>query len=136
MTVMPALKDPRLFARYFGISVLGTIVDYTFALLLAGLFAVPLVGASTCGFILGSVVNYFGHTLFSYAHTDKRNLSILGYGRYFFAVLFSLFVRLAVVGILEYLSALPFWLVLLVSIGASFVVTYVISTLWVFRRPG
>ena len=129
------LKDKRLLLRFLSISVLGTIADYLLALLLVLTFAAPYVFASICGFVLGSFVNYCGHNIFSYEHTDKGTISLLGYGKYLLAVLSSLVARLAVVAGLGYATNLPFWFILLVAIGASFVTSYVISTLWVFRKP-
>ncbi|NOD49758.1 MULTISPECIES: GtrA family protein [unclassified Ruegeria] len=129
------LKDKRLFFRFLSISVVGTTADYLLAVLLALVFSAPYVLASTCGFILGSAVNYCGHNVFSYEHTDKSTISFLGYGKYLLAVLSSLVSRLAVVAGLGYVTALPFWFILLVAIGASFITSYVISTLWVFRKP-
>ncbi|WP_420587364.1 GtrA family protein [Ruegeria sp.] len=130
------LKDKRLLLRFLAISALGTVADYLLALLLAGLLSAPYAIASTLGFILGSVINYFGHNIFSYEHTSRNTISLKGYGKYFLAVLSSLVIRLAVVEGLAFTTALPFWIILLVAIGASFVANYVISTLWVFRRPG
>ena len=129
------LKDKRLFARFFSVSIFGTIADYLLALFLAGVFAFPIVLASTCGFILGAFVNYCGHTIFSYEHTSKDSISLVGFGKYLAAILVSLLVRVAVVALLGYFSALPFWFILLCAIGASFISSYVISTLWVFRKP-
>jgi putative flippase GtrA len=128
------LKDKRLFARFFSVSIFGTIADYLLALLLVSVFASPFVFASTCGFIVGAFVNYCGHTIFSYEHTSKASISVVGFGKYLIASLFSLLVRLAVVALLGYFSALPFWFILLCAIGASFISSYVISTLWVFRK--
>ncbi|WP_170507680.1 GtrA family protein [Ruegeria arenilitoris] len=130
------LKDKGLFFRFLGISALGTIADYLLALLLAVLLLAPPVLASTCGFVLGSVINYCGHNIFSYEHTSQSTISVRGYVKYFMAVISSLVVRLAVVAGLGYVTTLPFWFILLVAIGASFAVNYVISTLWVFRKPG
>lgn len=130
------LKDKRLFFRFLSISVLGTIADYLLALLLVAIFSIAYVPASTCGFILGSMVNYCGHNIFSYEHTNRETISVRGYVKYLLAVLSSLLVRLAAVAVLGYLTALPFWFILLIAIGASFVTSYVISTLWVFRKTG
>ncbi|SLN75886.1 GtrA family protein [Ruegeria meonggei] len=130
------LRDKRQFFRFFGVNILGMIADYLLAVLLASFFGTPYVLAVTCGFILGSFVNYCGHNIFSYEHTSRETISALGFGKYLLAVLFSLIVRLIVVAALDYISLLPFWLILLAAIGVSFVVSYVISTLWVFRKPG
>ena len=131
---MGNLKDKRQFVRFAGVSVIGTIADYLLALLLASI-GVSYIASSTCGFTLGSFVNYCGHSIFSYEYTSRKTISLKGFVRYFLAVLFSLVFRLAVVAGLEYATSLPFWLVLLIAIGASFVASYVISTLWVFRKP-
>lgn len=128
------IKDGRLLFRFLSISALGTIADYLVAILLALVLSIPYILASTCGFVLGSAINYCGHNIFSYKHTSKNTISILGYGKYLMAVLSSLIVRLAVVVSLTYVTALPFWLILLVAIGFSFVTNYLISTLWVFRK--
>jgi len=122
--------------RFLSISALGTVADYLFALTLASGLSAPYAVASTLGFILGSAINYCGHNIFSYEHTSQRSISLRGYGKYFLAVVFSLVIRLAVVEGLAYATSLPFWIILLVAIGASFVANYVISTLWVFRKSG
>ena len=118
------LKDKRQLLRFLSISALGTAADYALALLLAGTLSTPYAIASTLGFILGSIINYVGHNIFSYEHTDQNSISLRGYGKYF------------LVEGLAYFTPLPFWFILLVAIGASFVANYVISTLWVFRKPG
>ncbi len=132
---MKGLKDKRQLVRFASVSVMGTIADYLLALLLAAV-GFSYIAASACGFFLGAVVNYCGHSIFSYEHTSRKTISLIGFGKYFLAVLSSLAVRLAAVAGLDYATPLPFWLVLLIAIGASFVASYVISTLWVFRRPG
>ena len=130
---MSGLKDKHLFFRFLSISALGTVADYLLALCLVSLFGFSYVLASTCGFILGSIVNYYGHNIFSYEHTSRKTISVRNYFKYLLAVLLSLVVRLAVVMGLEYIWPLPFWLILLIAICASFAINFVISTLWVFR---
>lgn len=133
--MLSQLRDRRLFLRFFFVNGLGTIVDYAVAVLLVAAFAVAEIAAATAGFVIGTVFNYVGHTLFSYEHTGRDSLSILGYLKYLAAVMLSLVVRLAVVAGLGAATALPFWFVLIVAIGASFVASFVVATLWVFRKP-
>lgn len=128
------LADKYLVLRFAAVSVFGMIADYALAVFLAGIYGIPYVVASTCGFILGTIVNYCGHTIFSYEHTSKESISILGYGKYLLAVSASLVARLAVVVALEFFTELPFWFILACAIGVSFIVSYVISTLWVFKK--
>ena len=129
------LADKYLILRFAAVSAIGTIADYLSALFLEGVYGFPFVAASTCGFIIGAFVNYCGHAIFSYEHTSKDTISILGFGKYLLAVSASLVARLMVVLTLELVTNLPFWLVLACAIGTSFVVSYVISTLWVFKKP-
>jgi len=128
------LADKYLILRFAAVSVVGMIVDFLSALFLAGVYEIPYVAASACGFLLGTIVNYCSHAIFSYEHTDKESISIVGYGKYLLAVSASLVARLAFVAALELVTELPFWIILACAIGASFVVSYVISTLWVFKK--
>ncbi|TMV07003.1 GtrA family protein [Ruegeria sediminis] len=130
------LKDKRQFFRFLSINILGTVADFLLAVLLVAALSSPPVFAATFGFVVGSAVNYCGHNIFSYEHTSRHTISVRGFAKYLLAVLFSLVVRLAVVAGLGFATDLPFWLILLVAIGASFVASYVISTIWVFRKPG
>ncbi len=132
---MKDLRDRRQFLRFTGVSIMGMIADYVLALALATAGMSYLV-ASTFGFTLGAFVNYCGHSVFSYEHTSRKTISLRGFGKYFLAVLISLVTRLVAVAGLEHATPLPFWLILLIAIGASFIASYVISTLWVFRKPG
>ena len=102
---------------------------------MAGALSFSYLAASTWGFIIGSIVNYVGHNILSYEHTDRGTISVKGYVKYFMAVIASLLIRLLVVAAFEYLSDLPFWFILINAIGASFLTSYVISTKWVFRKP-
>ena len=134
--MLSQLKDVRLFLRFFFVNGAGTIVDYAVAVLLVTMFLVADLIAATVGFIVGTVFNYVGHTLFSYEHTSRETLSVRGYLKYLLAVMLSLVVRLAVVAALGAATPLPFWFVLIVAIGASFIASFVVATLWVFRKPG
>jgi len=131
---MAQLRDRGQFVRFTLVQGLGTVLDYAVAVALVGLLTAPQLAASTAGFLLGTVVNYCAHNIFSYAHTSRASISLKGYGSYLLAVLFALAVRLAAVALLGAVTALPFWLILIAAIGASFVTSYVLATLWVFAR--
>lgn len=128
------LADKRLFFRFFSVSAIGTILDYLLALLLATVLYSPSIVAATCGFILGSIFNYCGHSVFSYEHTNRKTISFKGYLKYFYTCLFSLLLRLLVVALLGYFSVWPLWFILLVAISVSFISSYVIATLWAFKK--
>ncbi|MGJ8585552.1 MAG: GtrA family protein [Marinosulfonomonas sp.] len=128
------LSDAGTFSRFFSVSVVGMAVDVCMALLAKGFFGLPSIPASALGFLLGTVANYCGHSLFTYATPERRPITLLGYCKYMVAVSTSLVARLASVALLDFSTALPFWIVLLVSIALSFIVSYIISTIWVFNK--
>lgn len=134
MAEMAELRDGKQFKRFGVVQVGGTIVDYAVANALVYLLATGEVLAATIGFLIGSAINYIGHNVYSYEHTDRNSISFLGYLRYMSAVGFALLARLAVVKLLAMFTGLPFWLILIAGIGVSFVVSYVLATVWVFRR--
>ena len=133
--VISRLRDWRLFLRFSLVNGIGTVVDYLAAVALVAAAGLGPIVATTIGFVLGTMVNYVGHTVFSYG-VGRSSLSIANYLRYLIAVLLSLAVRLAAVTGLERATSLPFWIILIVAIGASFLASYVLATLWVFRRSG
>lgn len=125
------LTDKRLFMRFFSVNLLGAIADYLLALFLASILGLPYIAATTGGFLFGTFVNYCGHSRFTYGQWPP---SFRGFVKFLLAVILSLAVRLVVVAGLDRMTTLPFWIMLLIAIGASFLMSYVISTLWVFKR--
>ncbi len=130
------LRDKGQFLRFFSVSLIGTVADYALAVGLEVKLGLAYVLSAALGFMLGSLINYGGHTIFSFSHTKRSDLSVIGYAKYLGAVAASLVVRLVVVAMLGRLSTLAFWFIMLCAIGASFVTSYLISALWVFRKPG
>ena len=47
--------------RFFGITLLGVVIDIAIAWALHTYAGVPLWIAATCGFVLTALGNYFGH---------------------------------------------------------------------------
>lgn len=130
---MPNLRDKNQFLRFGVVQAVGMVVDIAVAVGLVSFLAFNGVIAAATGFLTGGAINYCGHNLFSYTHTDRASITLRGYVHYMAAVSFSLLVRLVVVGLLDYLTAIPFWLVMIIGVGVSFMLTYVSATLWVFR---
>lgn len=122
------------FMRFFGVSSVGTVADYVTALALHAVVGLSGVVASTLGFLLGTALNYLGHHHITFSTGDGAPATLVGFLRYFAAVLASLAVRLIVLVGLERIASLPFWIALTIAFGASFLSSYFISLLWVFRR--
>ena len=131
---MKELVARNRFFRFFGISTIGTVIDYLSAIALYSLLGLSGVVASTLGCLLGTAVNYLGHHHITVANPDSGAATILGFLKYLGAVLASLAVRLAVLVILQGSTSLPFWLILSVAFAGSFLCSYAISLFWVFRR--
>lgn len=127
------IRNSRL-ARFFGVSSVGTAVDYLSALALHGILGLPGVVASTGGFILGALLNYLGHHHITFSAGKDGPATVFGFLRYLSAVAVSLLVRLIVLVGLARLTAFPFWIALTIAFAASFLCSYFISLLWVFRR--
>ena len=127
------LSDKFQFMRFFGVSTIGTAADYLSALALHGLFGVAGGIAATIGFLIGTTINYCGHTKFTFDNGQGSGLSVGGYFKYLVAVGASLLVRLAVLYAADILAIAPFWFNLAVAFAISFVCSYVISVLWVFK---
>lgn len=122
------------FARFFGVSSVGTAADYLSAVALHGLLGLPGVVASTVGFLLGALLNYLGHHHITFSAGKDDPATVFGFLRYLAAVAVSLLVRLIVLVGMERLTVLPFWIILTIAFAASFLCSYFISLLWVFRR--
>lgn len=127
------IRNSRL-ARFFGVSSVGTAVDYLSALALHGILGLPGVVASTGGFILGALLNYLGHHHITFSAGKDGPATVFGFLRYLSAVAVSLLVRLIVLVGLARLTAFPFWIALTIAFAASFLCSYFISLFWVFRR--
>lgn len=132
MTQVPG--GQQKFLLFTAVSVIGTAADFLLALGLHNYVGLAAVAASAIGFSLGTCINYLGHHYITFASDDGQAASMKGFGKYAAAVAASLVVRLAVVFGLDTLGVLPFWLVLIVAIGASFICSYLISLLWVFKK--
>lgn len=131
---MQAQVAGNRFMRFFGVSSVGTVADYLAVLALHSVLGLGAVAASTLGFLLGTALNYLGHHHITFSTGDGTPATVLGFVRYLMAVLASLVVRLIVLVGLERIAVLPFWITLTIAFGASFLCSYFISLLWVFRR--
>lgn len=122
------------FLRFFGVQTIGTVADFLLALVLHSVFGMAGVAASTIGFFVGTVINYFGHHHITFATGDGAPATFTGFLKYLVAVSASLVVRIAVLLGFEQWTSAPFWFALSVAFVASFVCSYLFSLLWVFRR--
>lgn len=121
------------FVRFFFVSILGTVADFAAALVLHSVFGLSAIAASTIGFILGGTINYLAHHHVTFRKGQEEPPTFTGLFKYYLAIVASLGVRLAVLVVLEQLTAWPFWLMLSIAFVASFLCSYLVSLFWVFR---
>ena len=119
--------------RFFFVSILGTVADFSAALLLHSVFGLSGVVASTIGFVLGGTINYLAHHHVTFRKGQEEPPSLIGLFKYYLAIVASLVVRLAVLVVLDRLTAWPFWIMLSIAFVASFLCSYLVSLFWVFR---
>lgn len=122
--------------RFFGVTVLGVVIDIAIAWALHTYLGVPLWLAATCGFVLAASGNYVLHQTWSF-QSGSRQLSLARGAKYGAVALVTLIARIAAVASLESLwPALPALLILIGGAGVSFFVNFTLSKLFVFtERP-
>lgn len=122
--------------RFFGVTVLGVVIDIAIAWALHTYAGVPLWLAATCGFVLAASGNYILHQTWSF-QSGSRRLSLARGAKYGAVALVTLLARIAAVASLESLwTALPALFILIGGAGVSFFVNFTLSKLFVFaERP-
>ncbi|MEM6585354.1 MAG: GtrA family protein [Pseudomonadota bacterium] len=121
--------------RFFGITLLGVVIDIAIAWALHTYAGVPLWIAATCGFVLTALGNYIGHQKWTF-QTGSNSLSVKRGIKYGAVALITLGVRVLSVAILERVWEGGVALLILIgAAGASFVVNFTLSKLFVFAEP-
>jgi len=123
--------------RFFGVTVLGVIIDIAIAWALHTYAGVPLWIAATVGFALAASGNYILHQTWSF-QSGSRQLSAARGARYGAVALLTLIARIATVAGLERVwEAAPALIILIGGAGVSFFVNFTLSKLFVFaeRQP-
>ena len=124
----------RQVLRFGTVSALGTAEDLALAYALVTLVSVPIVLAASVGFAAGSVVNYNGHSVFSFQGEYVRRASVQGYVQYLGAVAMTYVTRIGTIWFVDSLDRFGTGTILPFGIAASFTVHYLASALWVFRK--
>lgn len=120
--------------RFFGVTVLGVIVDIAIAWALHTYAGVPLWVAATIGFVLAASGNYILHQTWSF-QGGSRQLSWARGAKYGGVALLTLIARIAVVALLERTWEDGFALAILIAgAGVSFFVNFTLSKLLVFAQ--
>jgi putative flippase GtrA len=123
----------REFTAYTSVTAIGMALDLGVAFMLINLFSVSAVAAGTAGLIIGTIVNYLAHTKVTFAQEHLKP-SWLGLFKYAQTCAVGAITRIAVLFILTALSSLNENLVLIIAVGASFSVNYLLSRHYVFRN--
>ena len=124
--------------RFFGVTVLGVVIDIAIAWALHTYAGVPLWLAACVGFVLAASSNYILHQTWSF-QSGSRQLSLSRGAKYGGVALLTLLARVATVAALErtWEGGWPL-LILIGGAGVSFFVNFTLSKLFVFAEasPG
>jgi putative flippase GtrA len=120
-------------ARFLIVTVFGVVLDIGIAYALATGLGVPLWLAATIGFAIAATMNYVLHQTWSF-QSGPRGLSAVRAVRYGAVALATLAARIAVIALLDaaLVEEAPL-LILIGGAGASFLVNFTLSKLFVFR---
>lgn len=118
--------------RFFGVTVLGVVLDIAIAYGLHEFAGVSLALAAVIGFVCAASANYVLHQLWSF-QGQRRGLSIGRAAKYGFVAALTLLVRVSVVAVLDlYLAGQYALMILICGAGVSFFVNFGLSKLFVF----
>ena len=120
--------------RFFGVTVLGVVIDIAIAWALHTYAGVPLWLAATVGFVLAASGNYVLHQTWSF-QSGSRQLSFSRGMKYGGVALLTLLARVATVAGLERMweGGWPLF-ILIGGAGVSFFVNFTLSKLFVFTE--
>ena len=120
----------QLFA-YGALGLVGTAGHYFILFLLVNLAALPVVLSSSCGFVVGAIVNHELNRRFLFHGTQRS------YGgsavRFFIVAGAGFLVNLSVIYVLAAVFSVYYLLAQVVATGLVFLVTFLINKLWTFQ---
>lgn len=121
--------------RFFMVAVVGLVLDTCIAWVLSQRFGVPLTLSSASGFLCAAILNYMMHELWTFKHGHQK-LSMYRAFTYAGVLIITLLTRVLAVHTLQFLlSPTDYTLViLLISAGVSFFVSYIISRTIFFKN--
>jgi putative flippase GtrA len=119
--------------RFAAVSGGGTVIDYAATLALRTWTPTPLLAAVVLGYTIGAVVNYLGHSYFTYRNTAELQRNIRHFLRYYSGTLLALGSRLGTVFLLSLCTNFAEWIIIALGIGVSFICNYVVATGIIFR---
>lgn len=121
-------------ARFTLVVILGLLIDLVIAYVFSVQIGLPLSISAIFGFISAAFFNYILHELWTFQDGEKQ-LSKKRVGRYLFALLVTLSIRLIMIEILSRIfdpKGLEL-MILIAATGVSFIANYLVSKFMVFR---
>lgn len=124
-----------LFGRFFSTALAGLVVDLAVAWALILVAGFDDVMAATCGLLVGMVVGYAGHLLWTFRAAGRR-ASLGHFAQFVAGAGIALAVRVAVLSAIEWAGwqeLLPAIIRLCLGAGLSFIVSYFLCRFVIFR---
>lgn len=123
--------SPRQFASYLGVGVVGTGGHYlTLVALVRGAHWDP-VPATTCGFTVGALINYFLNYHLTFRSRQGHAVTM---GRFFVVALAGMGINAGVMAVCHGRIGLHYLLSQVFATGAVVAVTYLANRFWTFRE--
>lgn len=125
------MVNVRQFLAYLGVGLVGTGGHYLTLVGLVGWSAMDPVLATTCGFAVGAVINYFAN----YHLTFRSRQGYAGtMGRFFVIALIGLGINAAVMALGHRGLGLHYIVSQVLATGTVVVLTYLGNRFWTFRE--
>lgn len=123
------------FIRFLTVTVIGVSLDISISWILTTIIDIPLLGASTCGFLTASITNYYLHEFWTF-QSKTYNSSSLRIIKYLFLQILTLASRLVAILYLEniFYDKNNQLFILIMAAGISFSVNYIISKFFLFKK--
>ncbi len=120
----------RSFLRFLLVGGGATLLQYLIMAALMALCEVPAVRASTIGFLLSAIFNYWANARFTFAAQGGHRRSIL---RFAVTLCAGLAINALVLYAFKKMGA-AIWLAQLIATGVVLVWNYTINAIWTFRK--
>lgn len=118
--------------RFLVVGASAAAVHLLVVLLLVQLLSLQPLLANIAAFITAFQVSYFGHRLWTFAHTNTQHSQSLP--RFILVALLGFFGNEFLYYLLLQYTALPYWLSLGIVLVLVAVMTFVLSKLWAFSH--
>lgn len=118
------------FIRFATVGAIGTIFHYLALYLLVEFSVVGVVLASSMGFVLGAIINYFLNYKFTF---DSNKLHVEAMPKFFIVAILGFPINAGVMGLYTHYVPIHYLLAQLQATGLVLVWNFAVNRIWTFR---